>query len=359
MASCAFARKLIGNMMKDKNNHQLKLEDKHVDMIERMIMGVDLDKELPDEVKGREFLYQIVSNSWNSLDVDKFDYLARDTFYMNNSASATFSIKRMLDLSRVIKGHICFKEKVADSLFSDIFVPRINLHRQIYGHRVAVSLDLMVGEMIEAFDHGQTNQELKISELFRFDDKKETLLDRDEEEFLKRYSRLIDQVLLADIRFAIGEEFEKAQRLLNRIYSRDLYKLAGCIPLVDLPEDKAECSQAVENKKKVLKGIFKNKGLDEQIILHVQKYNYGMGSKNPMEKVYCYAESNPSVYYPYDIENEQALFPSKFEKTVVNIFVRERKYLEKASSIILSKDVADKGFKGKVSPYKSPVADLH
>lgn len=39
----------------------------------------------------RSFLYEIVANGRNSIDVDKFDYLARDTFNLGLKSSYDFT----------------------------------------------------------------------------------------------------------------------------------------------------------------------------------------------------------------------------------------------------------------------------
>lgn len=49
-----------------------KLTDSDIDQICRLILGGPVEPE-------RAFLYEIVSNSRNGIDVDKIDYLLRDT----------------------------------------------------------------------------------------------------------------------------------------------------------------------------------------------------------------------------------------------------------------------------------------
>ena len=56
-----------------------ELQSDDVKEICNLIMGGKLSKVNPD----RPWLYEIVSNSRNGIDVDKFDYLRRDTHKMN------------------------------------------------------------------------------------------------------------------------------------------------------------------------------------------------------------------------------------------------------------------------------------
>ena len=67
--------------------------------------GIELDKEetryIKDLIggkstnieadKSKRFIYDIVANSRNSIDVDKFDYLARDCYNMDFKSSYDFS----------------------------------------------------------------------------------------------------------------------------------------------------------------------------------------------------------------------------------------------------------------------------
>ena len=61
-----------------------------------------------------DYIYQIVCNLFNSIDVDKFDYLQRDPY--NLGLDYHFNSERLLEEARVIDGHICFPKKLANSL---------------------------------------------------------------------------------------------------------------------------------------------------------------------------------------------------------------------------------------------------
>ena len=52
------------------------------------------------------FIYQIVSNKLNGLDIDKFDYLARDTHFLNLKYGFDFS--RFINDIYIIDNNICY-----------------------------------------------------------------------------------------------------------------------------------------------------------------------------------------------------------------------------------------------------------
>lgn len=66
---------------------------------------------MSQESRGRRFLFDIVANSRNSLDVDKFDYIARDCMYVNIRGSYDF--QRLVKNCKVIDDEICFHSKEA------------------------------------------------------------------------------------------------------------------------------------------------------------------------------------------------------------------------------------------------------
>ena len=60
--------------------------------------------------------YEIVANGTNSIDVDKFDYLARDSRACGVACS--FDHKRLMTFSRVLDNHICYHAKEAMNVYS-------------------------------------------------------------------------------------------------------------------------------------------------------------------------------------------------------------------------------------------------
>jgi HD superfamily phosphohydrolase len=67
---------------------------------------INPSSETPDN-----FIFQIISNNLNGLDVDKIDYLYRDSFYLGTGIP--FDINRILNHVKVINHQICFPEKIS------------------------------------------------------------------------------------------------------------------------------------------------------------------------------------------------------------------------------------------------------
>lgn len=91
------------------------------------------------------WIFEIVANSRFQLDVDKLDYLVRDSYYTGSTSN--LQINRIFSFARIINDHICFHEKVYMQVF-DVFVTRYRLHREVYRHPVVVSVELMMVDLL-------------------------------------------------------------------------------------------------------------------------------------------------------------------------------------------------------------------
>lgn len=83
----------------------------------------------------------------NSVDVDKFDYLARDCY--NLGLKSSYDSSRLMTHSRVIDGEICYQAKEAFNLY-EMFHTRYNMHKQVCQHRVNKSIEFMVSDALAA-----------------------------------------------------------------------------------------------------------------------------------------------------------------------------------------------------------------
>ena len=95
--------------------------------------------------KNNGFIYQIVSNSFNSIDVDKFDYLCRDTHYLGLKYS--IDSNRLIEDMKVINNKICFPDKINYEIIS-LFKTRYRLHKQIYCHKAVISIQYMINDIM-------------------------------------------------------------------------------------------------------------------------------------------------------------------------------------------------------------------
>lgn len=106
--------------------------------------GIIFNMIIPDDEKlsvGRSFLYKIVNNKKNGIDVDKFDYIKRDSFFLGMSFG--FDCSRIIKQARVINDEICFLDKTFYDI-QELFEVRDKLHRRVYKHHTNTCLDYMM-----------------------------------------------------------------------------------------------------------------------------------------------------------------------------------------------------------------------
>ena len=95
----------------------------------------------------RDFLYEIVSNARNGIDVDKIDYLLRDTQKINVHY-ASFNHEIIINGARVVDDRICYPEKHEFEI-KKLFDSRYNLYRDCYYHRVTQSHECLILDILE------------------------------------------------------------------------------------------------------------------------------------------------------------------------------------------------------------------
>ncbi|XP_052834327.1 deoxynucleoside triphosphate triphosphohydrolase SAMHD1-like, partial [Octopus bimaculoides] len=105
---------LAGKMIR-----HLKQQDSNLGITDRDILCVEIaglfdfikDIIIGEQRKSKKsnFFYQIVSNNFYNIDVDKWDYLARDSHFLGIGTS--FDHERMLKMSKVIDGTLCYRDK--------------------------------------------------------------------------------------------------------------------------------------------------------------------------------------------------------------------------------------------------------
>lgn len=116
-----------------------------------------------EEFKVGKWIFEIISNPINNIDVDKFDYIDRD-----NRASGlklNFEYSRLISQAKVYENNIVYPKQVNSDIFNMFFI-RYRLHRKIYNHKAVKAIELM---LIDALN--EIEKERKISEYIDDPDK--------------------------------------------------------------------------------------------------------------------------------------------------------------------------------------------
>ncbi|XP_060912847.1 deoxynucleoside triphosphate triphosphohydrolase SAMHD1-like [Labrus mixtus] len=307
-----------------KEKYELNPED--VKFIQEKIAE---DKKWP--YKGRKeeksFLYEIVSNKKNGVDVDKFDYLARDSSYLG--IKNNFDFHRFLQFARVCKVDgrktICTRDKEEDNMY-DLFYTRHRLHKRACQHRVSQILQEMIAEaFVKADGHieiegseGSAGSEGTIGSkgsrgLFTLSTAFKNM---------ETYTKLTDNVF-EEILNSSRPELQEAKKILQDIVSRKIYKFVGERKPKDPIEDwksqkygwKIGLARPLPNGESKLK-------LDDFEIL-VINMDYGMKDKNPVEHMHFYSKKEPDVAKPMSTENASRIRTTIFSEQLIKVFCKK------------------------------------
>tara|TARA_B110000211_G_scaffold219707_1_gene265712 strand:+ start:7908 stop:9164 length:1257 start_codon:yes stop_codon:yes gene_type:complete len=99
----------------------------------------------------KPYLYQIVNNKITGLDVDKLDYIQRDTYHIG--LDCTFSPSRIFNKSKICPTlkHIIYRDSLEYNIFN-LYHIRYRLHRNIYNHPAVKLIELMLADALKLSD---------------------------------------------------------------------------------------------------------------------------------------------------------------------------------------------------------------
>lgn len=247
------------------------------------------------------FIYQIISNNLNCIDVDKFDYISRDT----RSIGLKYNIdhNRIINDMRVIDNKICYPEKVYYDIYS-IFENRYRLHKQIYCHKSVISTQTMINKIMLLLDP-ILNIYDSIGNMNKFID------------LTDDYIFTMTKYLYGTIKNYKEQEqinIKSAYDIYNRIMRREFYSLAGSF-ITD--KSKTVDNQLILSKDQSIdiKNIF---------IAHI-KIGFVSGKKhNPLDNIYLYKKKDPTVCFTINQNKISYLIPKKYQEHIYLIFMYDK-----------------------------------
>ncbi|XP_020332599.1 deoxynucleoside triphosphate triphosphohydrolase SAMHD1 isoform X3 [Oncorhynchus kisutch] len=282
--------------------------------------GVSQPASEPWPYKGRpeekSFLYEIVANKRNGIDVDKWDYFARDCFHLG--IQNNFDYRRFLKFARVCevdgKKHICTRDKEVGNLY-DMFHTRNCLHRRAYQHKVGNIIETMITEaFLKADPHiqiqGSGGKMFTIS----------TAIDN-----MEAYTKLTDH-MFEQILYSSSSELAEAREILQNITCRRLYKCVGQTQA----EKRMEVSQeklldwagcvARSRPQNDLQNVTLQPG---DFVVNIINMDWGMKEKNPIDKVRFYCKNDPTKAYRIRKDQVSKLLPERFAEQLIRVYCKK------------------------------------
>lgn len=142
-ASTNLFRYLVDKSQSDTDErHPIDLHADDVSLICDLIEG---------EKRGRTeklWMFDIINNKTNSIDVDKFDYISRDTRMMALSLGE-YDYKILMKDARVINDELVYPAKHSFEVMK-LFQCRYDLYKQIYNHLTVHSIEIILCDILMA-----------------------------------------------------------------------------------------------------------------------------------------------------------------------------------------------------------------
>ncbi|APD07904.1 deoxynucleoside triphosphate triphosphohydrolase SAMHD1 [Flavobacteriaceae bacterium UJ101] len=169
----------------------------------------------------RGFFKQLISSQ---LDVDRLDYLMRDSFY-TGVAEGTISIDRLISMMNVVDDEIVIEAKGIYSV-EKFIIARMFMYWQVYLHKTGVGAEYLLTKILKrAHELYHNNFEIWTTPELEFFFKRKIKFDDLNEEVMKHFLMLSD----ADIWICIKQWSKSKDEILAKIskmlLNRNLYKV--------------------------------------------------------------------------------------------------------------------------------------
>jgi HD superfamily phosphohydrolase len=242
--------------------------------------------------KNSDFKYQIVANYTNSIDVDKFDYLVRDIYYLSGYSKIN-DFTKILKYNRIIDNTICYNSKMSLDIYN-LFQQRYNMHKQYYNHKIGKAIEYMIRDIL-----------IESNNYFKISDSINNIYN-----FLNFTDDIINTIKLTN-----ENSLTKAKNIINRIETRNFYNF---IDEIIIPVD---ISKNLNKIKSIDIISYNNLSINiEDIIIFDKKINYNYKDKNPVDYVYFYDTNNINTKYKMNKNHISLLLPDIFEERIIRIY---------------------------------------
>lgn len=275
----------------EESGETLKHEDASIKMIQEIFDRIEQDDVNDEDIKfikdlvkqtdetrtdkreSKPFLYEIIANDLNNIDVDKWDYFSRDCHMLG--LHHTFQCERSITIARLVKHngkyHISFPKSEYLNVF-DMFITRFTLHRRAYQHPVVKAVEMMIAD---AFRNADKRLMFPPNETEQWC-LSETVKD------MRAYLWVTDDILnqIRTLNPDGNEKIKKARKIIDRIYCRDFYKVIG--------EKRVKWKDEPKSlPKNCLKKWMEEKLTTDKDLFEIQEvvFHYGSGKTNPMNNV--------------------------------------------------------------------------
>jgi HD superfamily phosphohydrolase len=262
--------------------------------------------------KDKLFLMDIVSNKSNGIDVDRCDYIQRDTFH--SGVRGVFDVDRLIRnvVVRDVDGKLamCWPQKDLEGII-EIFHTRDSLHRRVYQHRTNVSIESMFRDaIILASPCIQVKNEE--GQWVSFKESQQNV-----GTFVKFSDWIFHFIMHGD---SVKIDWEdprvaQAKTLLKDVEYRKIWKFVGTIM----------CNVSDHEKAKLeLERCSGNFIPAEQWELKTAMFSWGHGDRNPLENVPFIRKNHEEPMKPKPEDLSRVFIPAAFKEHALYVYVKSQ-----------------------------------
>lgn len=303
------------------DEHSIDVDAEMMKRVKEMILASSEFKQ-PQASRDKKFLYDIVANGRNGIDVDKFDYIVRDCRACG--LGCNFEFQRLMETMRVMDDEICYRDN--DYLnIQKLFATRADLYRTVYLHPKVKAIELMVVDALL-----QANNYLEISSHIN-----------DPSEYWK-----LDDTIIKTIETAPDEELKEARDLILRIRRRNLYRFCNEYAV---PKDEHENFKNVTAQDIVCSQ--KNGGVtlrEEDVAVSNVKIDLTRGRNNPLDSIHFFQDYESDEKFCIPKERISHLLPTSYQDMIVRVYAKKPELVGAISEAFENFQLKTYGIKAQV-----------
>lgn len=181
---------------------------------------VDLSIKIFEGTYEKKFLHQLVSSQ---LDVDRLDYLSRDSFY-SGVAEGVIGYDRIIRMMNVFNNEIVVEEKGIYSI-EKFLTSRFLMYMQVYFHKTSLAAEKMLESLVTCVKEKMLEQKkFKMSSSLEYLMGIENVI-VDNEEFIHNFSLLDDNDIWDLMKNNVNHREKIVNFLSNSLLTRKLFKV--------------------------------------------------------------------------------------------------------------------------------------
>ncbi|KAL5582555.1 hypothetical protein UlMin_014997 [Ulmus minor] len=278
------------------DEHHIDINHDMIKKVKEMILASSEFK-LPQGSTEKNFLYDIVANGRNGIDVDKFDYIVRDCRACG--LGCNFEFQRLMDTMRVLDDEICYRAKDYLTIHK-LFATRADLYRTVYMHPKVKAVELMVVDAL-----------LKANSYLHIDSQVDNPAD---------YWKLDDSILRA-IEISPDQELKESKDLVLRIRRRNLYQFCNeyAVPKDKLEHFKNVTAQDIVCSQKSGDVILR----EEDVAVSNIKIDLTRGRHNPLESIHFFKDYESDEKFSIPEDRISHLLPGSYQDMIVRVYSKK------------------------------------